>query len=257
MRKDYAVQPILFYFSESIMPIKYLMLAMAMMATSLHADELVLRKTLTERSPILKIEKIHATPIQGVFEVVTQERQVFYTDAKGDYVLTGNLIETATRNNLTRQRIEGLNVVDFASLPFNKAIPVIKGKGSRKLAVFSDPDCPYCKQLEKELALLDDVTIYVFLYPIASLHPEATKHAKAIWCAPDRAKSWTAHMLDGKQPSGDGKCDNPVDEIAALGSSLSIDATPTMIFADGTRVSGSQSAGQIEAWLKTSVVATK
>lgn len=240
------------------MHIRYLMLAMAVMATTLHADEpAALRKTLTERSPTLKIEKIHATPIPGVFEVVTQEKQVFYTDARGDYVLTGNLIETATRNNLTRERIEGLNVVDFASLPFNKAIPIIKGKGSRKLAVFSDPDCPYCKQLEKELALLDDVTIYVFLYPIASLHPEATKRAKAIWCAPDRAKSWSAHMLEGKQPSGDGKCDNPVDELVALGDRLGVNATPTMIFANGKRVSGSQSAGQIEALLKTSVVAAK
>lgn len=239
------------------MPIKYLPLALAMIASSLHADETTLRRTLTERSPILKIENIHATPIPGVFEVVTQDRQVFYTDAKGDYVLTGNLIETATRNNLTRQRIEGLNVVDFASLPFNKAIPFVRGKGTRKLAVFSDPDCPYCKELEKELALLDDVTLYVFLYPIASLHPEAVKHARAMWCAPDRARSWTAHMLDGKPPSGDGQCDNPVDEIVALGNSLGINATPTMIFADGKRVSGSQSAAQIEAWLRASAAAAK
>lgn len=239
------------------MPIRYLLLALAMIASSLHADETTLRRTLTERSPILKIENIHATPIPGVFEVVTQDRQVFYTDAKADYVLTGNLIETATRNNLTRQRIEGLNVVDFASLPFNKAIPVVRGKGTRKLAVFSDPDCPYCKELEKELALLDDVTLYVFLYPIASLHPEAVKHARAMWCAPDRARSWTAHMLDGKPPSGDGQCDNPVDEIVALGNSLGINATPTMIFADGKRVSGSQSAAQIEAWLRASAAAAK
>lgn len=239
------------------MHIKYLIFALAAMTTSLQAEELTLRKTLTERSPALKIDKIHASPIAGVFEVVTGDRKVFYTDAKGDYVLTGNLIETATRNNLTRQRIEGLNVVNFESLPFAKAIPVIRGNGSRKLAVFSDPDCPYCKQLEKELALLNDVTIYVFLYPIASLHPEAIQHAKAIWCAPDRARSWTAHMLEGKQPSGDGKCDTPVDEIVALGSSIGINGTPTMIFANGKRVSGSQSAGQIEALLKTSVVATK
>jgi len=242
------------------MHIKYVVLVMAAMAVAvpaLHADEPALRTTLSERSPMLKIEAVHATPIPGVFEVVSQDKQVFYTDANGDYVLTGNLIETATRNNLTRERIEGLNVVDFASLPFNKAIPVVRGNGSRRLAVFSDPDCPYCKQLEKELALLNDVTIHVFLYPIASLHPEATKHAKAIWCAPDRAKSWTAHMLEDKQPTGDGKCDNPVDEIVALGNSLGINATPTMIFANGKRVSGSQSAGQIEALLKTNVVATK
>lgn len=239
------------------MRIQYLALLMAVMAASVQAEESTLRKTLTERSPLLKIEKIHATPIAGVFEVVTGDRQVFYTDAKGDYVLTGHLIETATRNNLTRQRIEGINVVNFESLPFAKAIPVVRGNGSRKLAVFSDPDCPYCKELEKELALLNDVTIYVFLYPIASLHPEATKHAKAIWCAPDRARSWNAHMLEGKQPSGAGTCDDPVDELVALGSSLGINATPTMIFANGKRVTGSQSAGQIEALLKTSIVATK
>ena len=238
------------------MHIKYLILAVAAMSTSLQADEPALRKTLIERNPAIKIDKIHTSPIAGVFEVVTEDKQVFYTDAKGDYVLTGNLIETATRNNLTRQRIEGLNVVNFASLPFKKAIPIVRGNGSRKLAVFSDPDCPYCKQLEKELALLNDVTIYVFLYPIASLHPAATKHAKAIWCAPDRAKSWRAQMLEDKQPTG-GECDNPVDEIVALGNSLGINGTPTMIFANGKRVSGSQSAGQIEALLKTSVVAEK
>lgn len=237
------------------MHINSLVFAMALLSSTAWADDAALRKTLTERNPAIKIDKIHTSPIAGVFEVVTQDEQVFYTDAKGDYVLTGQLIETATRNNLTRQRIEGLNVVDFASLPFKKAIPIVRGNGARKLAVFSDPDCPYCKQLEKELALLNDVTIYVFLYPIVSLHPDAPKRAKAIWCAPDRAKSWRAHMLEGKQPSGEGKCDNPVDEIVALGNSLGINGTPTMIFANGKRVSGSQSAGQIEALLKSNVLA--
>lgn len=236
---------------------KRLLLVLALLPLTAQADEAAIRNTLVERNPNIKIERVGASPVAGVFEIVTKDKQIFYTDAKADYVFAGPLIETATRTNLTEQRMEALSAINYASLPFDKAIPIVRGNGARKLAVFTDPDCPYCQQLEKELALLTDITVYVFLYPIASLHPEAERHAKAIWCAPDRAKSWTAHMLEGKPQNGDTQCKNPVDALIALGNGLGITGTPTMVFPNGKRVSGTQSAGQIDALLKANAVAAK
>lgn len=229
---------------------KRLLPLLALLSLTVHADEAAIRQTLIERNPGIKIERVSVSPVAGVFEIVTKDKQIFYTDGKADYVFAGPLIETATRINLTEQRKEALNVINYASLPFDKAIPIVRGNGARKLAVFTDPDCPYCQQLEKELALLTDITVYVFLYPIVSLHPEAEKHAKAIWCAPDRAKSWAAHMLQRKPQNGNTQCNNPVDGLVALGNGLGITGTPTMVFPSGKQVSGALSAGQIDALLK-------
>lgn len=236
---------------------KSLLLMLALLPLTAYADEAAIRNTLAERNPNLKIERIGASPVAGVFEIVTKDKRIFYTDGKADYVFAGPLIETATRANLTEQRMEALNMVHYASLPFDKSIPVVRGNGARKLAVFTDPDCPYCQQLEKELALLNDITVYVFLYPIASLHPDAEKHAKAIWCAPDRAKSWAAHMLEGKPQNGDTQCKNPVDALVALGNGLGIAGTPTLVFPNGKRVSGAQSAGQLDTLLKANAIPDK
>jgi thiol:disulfide interchange protein DsbC len=135
-------------------------------------------------------------------------------------------------------------------LPLNQAIKVVKGNGSRKLAVFSDPDCPFCKQLEQQaLVGLNDVTIYTFLFPLAELHPDAANKAKAIWCAQDRTRAWQDWMLNGQLPKGATTCATPVEENAELGKKLGIRGTPLLIFANGKRVSGAIPAQEIEARL--------
>src|SRR5262249_34027851 len=141
--------------------------------------------------------------------------------------------------------------INFDSLPLNRAIKVVKGNGARKFAVFSDPDCPYCKALEKNLLPMTDYTMYVFLYPIASLHPDAPAKAHTLWCAKDRAAAWSAWMHEKKLSSADGCKGDPVDELQKLGQSLHIDSTPTLFFADGRRVAGAIPQDELEKNLAT------
>lgn len=211
--------------------------------------EAAIRKALQERYPNIPLKTVSPSPVPGLYEVVVGG-QVVYVDEKADYLLPGPLVDTRSKANLTKQRLEDMNKVDFSSLPLDKAIAITHGKGERKLAVFTDPDCPFCKQLEKELALLDNVTVYVFMYPLAELHPQAPAHAKAIWCSADRSRSWQDYLLEGKAPSAAGTCDNPVEDILALGQKLNVNGTPALIFANGKRKEGALPAAQIEDLLK-------
>ena len=208
-----------------------------------------LRATLIQRLPGLTIESITKLPQLDLYEVVGNGNRIFYTDAKGEFGLMGNLIDLKTRANLTQQRQDELNVVDFAQLPLDKAIVKVKGDGSRKIAIFTDPDCPFCKRVENDLAKLDNVTIYMFLYPIESLHPGAPEVAKRIWCSPDKVKAWDDYMSSKVRPSAAPTCDNPVDKIVEYGRKKNINGTPTLIFATGERVPGAISAAQIETLL--------
>lgn len=141
-----------------------------------------------------------------------------------------------------------INKVDFASLPLNNAIKYVKGNGARKIAVFSDPNCPYCKRFESTLQSMDNITVYTFLYPV--LTPDSTVKSKAIWCASDRAKSWENWMVGHQPPSGAGNCDtSALDKNLALGRGLNVTGTPTIILADGTRLSGAVSADQLNSAL--------
>ena len=143
--------------------------------------------------------------------------------------------------------------VDFTLLPLEKAIVTIKGNGSRKVAVFSDPECPYCQELEQELAKVSDVTIYTFLFPLIELHPDAERKAKLVWCAADRAKAWEELMLKGKEPTATGKpCEPPFQAIQAVAKKFWINGTPGMIFSDGKLVPGSINSAQIERNLAAS-----
>ncbi len=144
-----------------------------------------------------QIKGIAKSPIAGLYEV-NLGSQIIYSDANGDYLLLGDLVDAKSRKNLTEARLADLNRIDFASLPFANAVKVVKGNGSRKIAVFSDPNCPYCRQLENTLKSVDNVTVYTFLYPVLS--PDSTAKAKAIWCSADRAKAWEAWMLDRRAP---------------------------------------------------------
>ncbi len=172
-------------------------------------------------------------------------------DAKGDYLILGSMMDAKTRSNVTSERMNALNSVPFEELPLGKAIKVVKGNGKRSVAVFSDPDCPFCHQLEDTLAKMTDVTIYTFLYPIASLHPDAPNKARAIWCAQDRGTVWTKWMTEKTSiPAPAKNCTNdPVKELQALGDKLHINSTPTMFFPSGKRVSGALQQKQLEAML--------
>src|SRR5258708_972833 len=207
------------------------------------ADEASIRAEFVKKCTQANVESITKTPYLGLYEMLV-DGEVVYTDPDFTYLIVGSLIETKSRINLTdaRQReiedkkLKGL-AFPFEQLPFDLAIKKVKGDGSRKVAVFSDPDCPYCRRLEKEIEKVTDVTIYIFLFPIEQLHPKAPEMSRAIWCAPDRVKAWDEYMLKGVAPKSP-KCDNPVEKLVAYGQSKKINGTPTIFFADGRRVPG-------------------
>lgn len=195
-------------------------------------------ETLRAAYPKTRIKEVNATPVPGLYEVV-MGRNVAYVDASGRYFLFGRLFDMQAQKDLTAERIDLATRIDFADLPLADAIVEVRGNGKRKLAVFSDPDCPYCKKLEKELAQIKDATVYTFLYPIGALHPQARERAIAIWCAKNRLAAWKAWMLDGKTPPKPAaNCQHPIDRIAAIANGLGIDGTPTLFNASGARLPG-------------------
>ena len=183
----------------------------------------------------------------GWYEVYAGGR-LFYTDEDVNYFFLGNIVEAKSMSNITAQRLQKLSAIKFESLPLDFAIKTVKGNGKRKVAVFSDPDCPYCKRLEKDLANVTDVTIYTFLYPIPSLHPDAARKSKAIWCAPNRQKAWDDYMLRGVL-AAEKSCDSPIDEIQAVGQKYKMNGTPTLVFADGRVVPGAIPTSDMETYL--------
>ena len=226
------------------------------------ADEASIRAEFLKKYPQANVESISKTPYLGLYEMLV-DGEVVYTDPDFNYLIVGSIIETKTKINLTdaRQReIEDKKLKSlafpFEQLPFDLAIKKVKGDGSRKVAVFSDPDCPYCKKLERDLDKVTDVTIYLFLFPIEQLHPKAPEMSRAIWCAPDRVKAWDEYMLKGVVPKSP-KCDNPVEKIVAYGQSKKINGTPTIFFADGKRVPGAIPAERFEELLSKASSAGK
>lgn len=215
-------------------------------ATTVFADAGDVEKRLKEQYPATKITAVRETPVQGVYEVA-MGRNVAYTDASGRYMIFGHLYDMKEQKDLTAQRLDEINKIDVSALPLSDAIKTVKGDGSRKLYVFSDPDCPFCQRLEREtMPKLDNVTIYTFLYPLEELHPDAKRKAETIWCAEDRAKAWDDFMKSGKLPDRVTRCDNPVERNIRLGGSLGINGTPTIIMGDGEMVPGFVPASELE-----------
>lgn len=219
-----------------------------MFAAAAQANESVIRKTLSQQFPGASIASVQKTPYSGLFEVYL-DGQLVYVDAKAQYVFSGDVIDLRNRNNLTQARLNQLQAIKWDSLPLGNALKTVKGNGARKLVVFSDVDCPYCRKFEAELAKVDNITVYTFLYPIEGLHPKAVQTSKQIWCAPDRHKAWDNYITRGSVPNNDGKCANPVDATIALGNKLKVSGTPTLIFANGQRVPGMVPAAQLEKLL--------
>lgn len=206
-----------------------------------------IKSTLEARMGDATIKSIEKTPIPGLYEV-NLGSQIVYSDASGNYVLIGDLVDTRNSKNLTEARLSETNKIDFAKLPFENAVKVVKGNGSRKIAVFSDPNCPYCHQLETTLKSIDNVTVYTFLYPVLS--DDSTAKAKSIWCSTDRAKAWESWMVDRKAPTASGSCNTAaIDSNLKLGAKMNVTGTPTVILADGRRLPGAVSADRLESEL--------
>ena len=219
---------------------------LALAGASAFAQEAAIRKNLGSRLPeFQKIDEVTKTEMPGIFEVRV-DNDLFYTDADGSYLIQGHMIDVKERRNITAERMEKITAIAFDSLPTKDAFTIVRGNGKRKIAVFEDPNCGYCKRFERDLQNVDNVTIHMYLYPI--LGGDSPAKSRAVWCAKDRATTWQDLMVrDKPAPAADAKCD--VDAIARnveLGRKLRITGTPTLVFADGTRVPGALTSAQVE-----------
>ncbi|MEO7335604.1 MAG: DsbC family protein [Caldimonas sp.] len=218
-----------------------------------HADDALIRKNIAERLPDFpKIDEVSKTPIPGIYELRIGT-DVLYTDEQGNHLLEGQLIDTRTRSNLTEARISKLTAIDFSKLPLKDAIVWKQGSGARKLVVFADPNCGYCKKFEKDLQQVKDVTVYTFLYPI--LGGDSPDKSKNIWCSKDSTKAWRDWMIDGTAipAAASATCDTTVlQRNVALGRKYRINGTPGLVFEDGTHKPGALGAAQIEQQLVAS-----
>lgn len=211
-----------------------------------------LTQVLKERYPTTTFSEVNETQVQGLYELVAG-KNIFYTDSSGKYLFFGSLYDMENSRDITQERRANMNRVSFDELKLADAIKEVKGDGSRVVAVFTDPDCPYCRQLEATLAEMKDITIYRFLYPLTSIHPGADKVSAQVWCAgPDdsvRMAALGSYMLKGATPANAGACETPVDRNVALGKKFGINGTPTLIAADGRMHPGSAGLASLEAWL--------
>jgi thiol:disulfide interchange protein DsbC len=214
------------------------------------------KQALVVKFPGAPISNVSKSPYFGLYEAQLDDRML-YTDAKMTYVIIGSVYDTATRTNLTDQRMKQMNRIAWDSLPLDLAIKKVKGDGSRKLAIFSDADCPFCKRLETEMKGLDNVTIYTFLFPIDQLHPDSARKSAMIWCAADRIKAWDEWFDSGKLPDNKGDCATPIAQTALLGQKYHVNATPTLVFADGSITPGALPLDQIEAEMKQAAAGAK
>jgi thiol:disulfide interchange protein DsbC len=182
----------------------------------------------------------------GLYELRVNGSEIYYTDAQGDFLVVGNLYDTKQKRNLTEERVEKLTAVKFDALPFKDSFTIVRGNGERKLAVFEDPNCGYCKRFERDLQTINNVTVYMFLYPI--LGPDSVKKSEAIWCAKDRGQVWQDWMVrEQAVPTAASTCDsNALKRNVEMGKNFKITGTPTLIFVDGSRVPGAIDAKQIE-----------
>ena len=219
-------------------------------------DTTAVKKLLEEKFPGATVTSVSKSPYFGLYEAQFDDR-IVYTDAKVTYVMVGAIYDANTKQNLTEARQRQLNRVAWESLPLDLAFKRVKGNGTRKFAMFSDADCPFCKRIENDIKRLDDVTIYTFLFPIDQLHPDAARKSAMIWCAPDRAKAWDAFFEAGTLPDNKGDCATPIKDTALLANRLRVSATPTLVFADGSMVPGALPLAQLEIEINRGEVEAK
>jgi thiol:disulfide interchange protein DsbC len=234
---------------------KFLCLIAVLLALPALAGEAEIRQMLKTRFAGVKVDGIQAAPMPGLFEVrfqTSEGPQIVYTDAQGNFFIDGNIFDAKSGRNLTEERMQKLTAIDFSALPLDLAVKVQRGNGKRQVAMFTDPYCPYCRRLEQTLLQIDDITVYVFMYPV--IRPNNADHSRAVWCAPDRAKAWLELAANDtpKVPSGGANCPNPVDKVLELGRAMRINGTPTLFFPNGERASAAWSVAQLRAKLDES-----
>jgi len=203
-----------------------------------------LKKKISEAT----VDTVRKVPYGGLYEV-TVGGEIFYTDEKTTFLLLGSIVDTRTRENVTEARMRQVSRIPFDVLPLDSAIKIVRGNGSRRVAVFADPNCGYCKRFERDLLGVNDITVYLFLYPI--LAPDSLQKSRAVWCAPDRGKAWLDYMVRDMAVPGDTTCATPIDKILEFGKSKRIQGTPTIFFEDGERVPGAMAMADFEKRLAT------
>lgn len=214
------------------------------------AQEALIRKALARRLPQMgQIDEVRRTPMAGLYELRVGT-DLYYSDARGNYVIQGELFDTRARRNLTEDRIHKLTAVRFSELPLQDALTIVRGDGRRKLAVFEDPNCGYCKRFERDMLQVGNVTVYLFLYPLLS--PDSVEKSRNIWCAKDQVGAWQDLMVRDK-PVAAASCDTAaLQRNLAFGRKHKITGTPTLIFANGTRIPGAIAAQDVEKRLASS-----
>ena len=217
----------------------------ALAAASAFAQETEqIKAQLKKKFPDAPVDTVRKVPYGNLYEV-TSGTEIFYTDDKTSYLLIGTLVDTKTRENVTELRMRQLTAVKFDTLPLDSAIKIVRGNGSRKVAIFEDPNCGYCKKFERDLLAVSDITVYVFLYPILS--PDSVEKSKGVWCSADRAQAWLDLMTKNTLPTAGTKCDTAaIDKALAFGRERRVQGTPTIIFEDGDRVPGAMPVAQFE-----------
>lgn len=203
--------------------------------------------TLRQMYPSTTFKEVNRTAVAGVFEVIMGQN-IAYVDQSGRYFFFGRMFDMQRQQDLTAGKIDEASKIDVSQLPLGDAIKTVKGNGARTLYVFSDPDCPFCKQLEQNLLGMTDVTVYTFLFPIEGLHPQAKAKAVAVWCAKDRVQAWESLMNNGASLQQTA-CAHPVDRNIALAERFGITGTPTLVAADGRKMPGAAPAERIAQWL--------
>jgi thiol:disulfide interchange protein DsbC len=226
-------------------------------AQAAFAQEALIRKNIAERLPNLpKIDEVTKTAIPGLYEV-RMGTDLIYTDEHGDYIIEGSLVDTKSRVNLTEARVDKLTAIDFAALPLKDAVVWKQGTGARKLVVFADPNCGYCKQFEKNLQQVKDVTVYTFLYPI--LGGDSPEKSRNIWCAKNSGAVWRDWMVNGTLPTKSmGECDtSALARNVAMGKKYRVNGTPSLVFENGKRIPGALPPDQVEKQFSASLASAK
>ncbi len=220
-------------------------------AAGADSPEATIRKTLAARLPELKIDAVSAAPIAGLYELRVGT-EIYYADERGEHLVQGNIIDTRTRTDLTQARIDQVNAIDIGALPLQDAIVWKQGSGARRMVVFADPNCGYCKRFETDLRQVKDVTVYTFLLPI--LGGDSTEKARNIWCAKNNAAVWRGWMIEGATiPRNMGPCDSSaLERNVALGKKYRVNGTPAIVFEDGKRVPGALAPADVEKQLAAS-----
>lgn len=214
-------------------------------ASGAQANESTIKRAIEERLDGVKVQSVTRTPYAGMWEVRTTDNEIFYTDQRVSFIFVGSVRDGKDpQRNLTEERLQRLTAVKFETLPFDQSFKIVRGAGRRQIAYFSDPNCPYCRQVEREFQQMDDVTIHVFMYPILSA--ESAPRTRAVWCATDRTKAWQDLMLNGVQPpAARDSCDAPIQKNVELGKKIRIQSVPTLLFPNGVRISGYRPAAEL------------